>query len=156
MSEVTPIPTEICAVQRKSSSAINRHNQQLFDGLVSAKQDRWGYRKAERLGGLEVHDHLKFGRELHREIARLLAAQNAIDIGCCTTNGVCLVDSVGEQPAVSGKVRSPIDRRYVVSGRRQYDRRATHVCEHTRHDDKAASRLAPKGGDGRFDLYGVM
>jgi hypothetical protein len=38
-----------------------------------------GYGKAERLGGLEVHGHFKFRRELHREIARLLAAQDAID-----------------------------------------------------------------------------
>ena len=32
-----------------------------------------------------VHDHLKFCRELHREIARLRAAQNAIDISGGTT-----------------------------------------------------------------------
>jgi hypothetical protein len=37
--------------------------------------------RRSRLGGLEVHDHLVFHRKLHREIARLLAAQNAIDIG---------------------------------------------------------------------------
>jgi hypothetical protein len=46
-----------------------------------------------------------------------------------------------------------IDRRYVVPGHRQYDRRAVHEREHIPHDGKAASRLAPKGGDGRFDLY---
>ena len=28
-----------------------------------------------------------------------------------------------------------------------------HGSEYFRHDDKAASRLAPKGRDGRFDLY---
>ena len=28
--------------------------------------------------------------------------------------------------------------------------------EYIRHDDKAASRLAPKGDDGRFDLYVAM
>ena len=56
------------------------HNQQLFDDLGGAQHDRWGYGKAERLSGLEVHDHLKLGRELHREIARLPAAQDAIDI----------------------------------------------------------------------------
>jgi hypothetical protein len=27
-----------------------------------------------------------------------------------------------------------------------------HVRERFRHDDKTASRLAPKGDDGRFDL----
>jgi hypothetical protein len=31
-----------------------------------------------------------------------------------------------------------------------------HDCECIRHDDKATSRLAPKGDDGRFDLYVAM
>ena len=68
------------------------------------------------------------------------------------TPGVYLVGSVREQAAASGKVRSEIDRRYVVPGRRRYDRRALRNLESTRQDDKAASRLAPKGDDGRFDL----
>jgi hypothetical protein len=66
-------------------SAINRHNRLLFDHLGCAQHDRWWYGKAKRVGGLAVHDHLEFGRELHRESARLLAAQNAIDIGGGTT-----------------------------------------------------------------------
>ena len=80
-SAILQIATDFCALQRKKSCAINRHNQQLFDDLGGAKQYRWGYGKAERLGGLEIYDHLEFCRKLHREIARLLAAQNAIDIG---------------------------------------------------------------------------
>src|SRR5262249_43180524 len=65
-----PIPIAGIRAQGRFSqlSAINRHNQQLFDDLGGAQQNRWGYRKAERLGGLEVHDHLEFRRELHREI----------------------------------------------------------------------------------------
>jgi hypothetical protein len=31
-----------------------------------------------------------------------------------------------------------------------------HAHECIRHDDKAASRLAPKGDDGRFDLSVAM
>ena len=31
-----------------------------------------------------------------------------------------------------------------------------HGHKYISHDDKAASRLAPKGDDGRFDLYIVM
>src|SRR6516164_9030155 len=62
----------------------------------------------------------------------------------------------GEQAAVSDKVRCDIDRRYVVSGRRKYDRHAMRDHEWIRRDDKAASRLAPKGDDGRFNLYVVM
>jgi hypothetical protein len=43
-----------------------------------------------------------------------------------------------------------------VSGGRRYDRRAMRIVEYIRKDDKAVSRLAPKGDDGRFDLYVVM
>src|SRR6516165_10121748 len=124
MSEVAPIPTEFCALQRKPISAINRHNRRLFDDLGGAQQNRWGYGKTERPGGLAVHDHLELGRELHRKIARLFAAQNAIDISGGATKGVYLVDSVGKQAAVSDKGRLRMDRRYVVSGRRRYDRQA--------------------------------
>ena len=49
-----------------------------------------------------------------------------------------------------------MDRRYVVSGRRRYDRRAMPDRECIPYGDKAASRLAPKGDDGRFDLYVAM
>src|SRR6516164_4714891 len=114
----------------------------LFDDLGCAQHYRWGYGKAERLGGLEVQDHLEFCRKLYREIARLLAAQNAIDIGGGATPRVYRVGSVGEQTTVSGKDRCPIDRRYFAPGRRRYDRRAMHGRECIRHDDKAASRLA--------------
>ena len=70
-----------------------------------------------------------------------------------TTIEVYRVGCVGEQATVSDKVRCVIDRRYVVSGRRHYDRRAMRECECVRYDDKAASWLAPKGDDGRFDLW---
>jgi hypothetical protein len=53
----------------------------LFDQFVRAEHYRWGYLKTERRSGIAVHNHLEFGRKLHREIARLLAAQDAIDIG---------------------------------------------------------------------------
>jgi hypothetical protein len=43
------------------------------------------HRKAERLGGLEVDDHLELGRKLYWEIARVCAAQDAIDIGGSAT-----------------------------------------------------------------------
>jgi hypothetical protein len=56
--------------------------------IASAQQNRWGYRKPERVGGLAVHDHLELGRKLHRKIARFIAAQNAIHIGGGATKGV--------------------------------------------------------------------
>src|SRR5262249_13125116 len=100
--------------------------------------------------------HLELGRKLHREIARLLAAQDAINIGGATTPDVYLIGSVGEQAAVSDKLSSPIDRRYLVPGRGQHERRTMHHIECIRHGDKAAPRLTPKGRDGRFDLFVAM
>src|SRR6516162_1288989 len=133
------------------------HNpRSLFDHLVGAKQDRWGYGKTKRLGGLEVYGHLKFCRELNGKLRRLRASQDAIDISGGTTKGVYPVDSVGEQTAVSDKLRKCIDRRYVVSGGRGYERRAMRDREQIANDDKAASRLAPKAEDGRFEFYLAM
>ena len=68
-----------------------------------------------------------------------------------------MIGSVGEQTAISGKERKPIDCRYVVSGRGRYDRCAMRDRKSTiGQAHKAASRLASKGDDGRFDLYVVM
>jgi hypothetical protein len=113
----------------------------------------WDHGKAE-ISVLEKHFTEALAK--NREIARFLAAQDAINISGGATKGVCLVYSVGEQTAISGKDRKVIDRRYVVPGRRQYDRRAMHADEWVRRNDKAASRLAPKGRDGRFDFYVAM
>jgi hypothetical protein len=58
----------------------------------------------ERRGGLAVHSHLKLCWKLHREIARLRAAQNPIHTEGGTTKGVYRVGSAGVQTAVSGNV----------------------------------------------------
>src|SRR6516165_3608197 len=68
-------------------------------------------------------------------------------LGGGATKGVHQIVSVGEQTAVSGKGRTPIDRRYVVPGRRRYDRRAMHEHERIGYDNKAASRFAAKSND---------
>src|SRR6516225_7903678 len=104
-----------------------------FDHLGGAQQNRSWYRKVKRLGGLEVHGHLEFCWKLHRKIARLRAAQNAIDIRGDATPDVYPVDSVVEQTAVSGEVRYGIDRRYVVSGCRRYNRHTMRGHEYIRY-----------------------
>jgi hypothetical protein len=67
-----------------------------LDDLVGAQQNRWGYRKTERRGGLAVHEHLELGRKLNGKLRWLRAAQDAIDISGRATKEVYPVDAVGD------------------------------------------------------------
>src|ERR1044072_2311538 len=51
-----------------------------FDHLVSAREQRCRHFEAERLRGLEIHYKFELRRRLHREVGRLLAAENAIEV----------------------------------------------------------------------------
>src|SRR5262245_46586215 len=52
----------------------------LLDHLVDAHQQRQRQLNAERLGSLEIDNQLELGRVLHRQIGRLAALENAINI----------------------------------------------------------------------------
>ena len=56
------------AIARSTAAACS------VDHLIGAQQDRLRHSKAERLGSLEVHDHLELCRKLHRKIAWFRAA----------------------------------------------------------------------------------
>jgi hypothetical protein len=52
----------------------------LLDHLVGAGEQRWWHVEAERLGSFEVDRQLEPCRRLHREVGRLLALEDAIDV----------------------------------------------------------------------------
>ena len=53
----------------------------LFDRHVRAQQDRCRHIEAKRLGGRHIEHGLVFHRQLHRQIGRLLALKDAVDVG---------------------------------------------------------------------------
>ena len=71
------------------------------------------------LRGLEVHSRFVFGRRLHRQIDRLCASQDAIDIGCRFLQHVDIVDPVGHEGAGCDEVAPRIDRRQAVACRKR-------------------------------------
>jgi len=56
-----------------------------LDHLVGAGKKRWRHREAERLRGLEIDYQVVFGRRLHRQVARLLALEDAVNVTCRAT-----------------------------------------------------------------------
>jgi hypothetical protein len=52
----------------------------LFDHLVGAGEHRGRQIEAERLGGLEVDHQLVFGWRLYRQVGRLVALENTVDV----------------------------------------------------------------------------
>src|SRR5262249_57605822 len=82
-----------------------------LDHLVGAGEHARRQLKAERLCCLEVDDQLVLGGRLYRQIGRLLALENAIDVAGCAVLLVDLISSIGDQAATGDDSADGVDRR---------------------------------------------
>src|SRR5262249_38896147 len=72
--------------------------------------------KRERLSCFQIDHQLVLGRRLHRQVGRLLALEDAIDIAGRTPALVDEIRSVGNQAARVGKATFVVDCRQLVPG----------------------------------------
>jgi hypothetical protein len=74
----------------------------------AGEQRRWDF-EAKYLGGLEVDYQLVLGRCLHRQVGRLLALEDAIDVASCLPVLIDLIRPVGDQAAGGGEGTLEVD-----------------------------------------------
>src|SRR5262245_53706176 len=86
-----------------------------FDHLVGAGEQGVWNGQSKSLGGLDVDHQLILGRGLHREVGRLLALEDAIDITGCTPG---LIEEIGSKAdETAGKSPVGVDSGQSVSRR---------------------------------------
>src|SRR5262249_52516405 len=76
------VMSQKCHKETRAGAAKCMERLQLLDDLVGALLKEQRNIEAERLGGLNVDGHLKFGRQWDGKLGRLCAKENAIDVGC--------------------------------------------------------------------------
>src|SRR5215831_5280940 len=126
-----------------------------FDHLVGASEHRWWNFEAERPGRLEVDYQLVLGRRLYRQVRRLLALEDAVDVAGCAPVLINHIRPVGDQAAVGDEGAITVDRGQSVPGREPDDQITMARRLGARSHDRAAIRGTRKRGDGALELADV-
>jgi hypothetical protein len=89
----------------------------LFDHLIRTRQDGGRHFEAERLRGLEVEYKFVPRRRLHRQIGRLLALKDAVDVAGGPPVLIDVIRPIGDQAASGDEGAFEVDRGQLVPGR---------------------------------------
>jgi len=109
------LPAECPLLAQSGHSAVRRKTS-LFDHLVGASKYRLRNGEAQCFGSLEIDYKLVLRGRLHREIAGLLALENAIDIAGRAPELVGKIWSVGDQATIRGAEAVVGDGRQLIAG----------------------------------------
>jgi hypothetical protein len=100
----------------------------------------------------KIDDQLVLSRRLDRQIARLRALEDAVDIVCRAPHLVDWIRTIGDQ-ATSGRPEAKsVDRRQSIAGRQTDNQFAKSRFRHARCHDETAIRFACECCNGALDL----
>src|SRR5215213_2271640 len=88
-----------------------------LDHLVGAGEEKGRHLGAKRLGRPHIDNKLVFRWGLHGQIGRLLAVENAVNVGSSAAELVGSISTVGRQPANGDKGLGVVEGRQLVLGR---------------------------------------
>ena len=92
---------QTCAAHRPMSALCQKRTfGHSFDQLVGALLELRGYVEAERLRRLKIDDQLEFRRQLHWQLGRLCAFEDAINVASRVPELVDDINTIGYQAAV--------------------------------------------------------
>src|SRR5262249_59879615 len=107
------LPTEPAKIlfrqYRPQADSCGAARRALFDHLVGAAAQGQRHFEPERLGSPEVDHQLVLGWRLHRQVGRLLALEDAVDVAGGKTVSACRIDAEGYQSAFDDKSAKRID-----------------------------------------------
>ena len=104
---------------------------------------------------LRLITSLVLGRRLHRQVGRLLALEDAIDVAGRLPVLIDVISPIGDQAAGGDEGSVEVDRGQFVSGRQRDDQVAMTGRQRARRHDQSAIAGAREGRDGALDLAGV-